>query len=158
MMSGSNVVSKERIYQAVQELREQEQIATRITIAKLADLKQSIVDDNLRTLVDEGRLKRLLRGVYELVETYPPPRPMFFGILDRGFVKLEVGDDVLTLTPQEARRIARGLGGMAEDARVLESTREHLFMTQEVSARVERQGFILGKLLDDLGVTVDGGC
>ena len=40
-----------------------------------------------------------------------------------GFVKVEVGDDVLTLSPMEARRLARGLGGFAEDSRLLDLNR-----------------------------------
>lgn len=143
--------STEQVYAAVQELREQGQIATRESVMELTGLKLTIVDDRLRALVDDGRLRRLIRGVYELVKTYPAPRPMFFGILDDGFVKLEVGEDVLTLTPQEARRMARGLSGMAEDARVLESTRQHLFMVQEVSAKVDRQEQMLARLMQDLG-------
>ncbi len=147
MTSRPEKSTTDQVYAAVQELREQEQIATRDTVATLTGLKMTIVDDRLRTLVDEGRLRRLIRGVYELVQAYPPPRPMFFGILADGFVKLEVGEDVLTLSPQEARRIARGLSGMAEDARMLESTREHMFMVQDVAARVEKHRNILNQLL-----------
>ena len=83
----------------------------------------TVVDDRLRTLADDGRLRRLVRGVYDLEKPYPPPRPMFFGILADGFVKVEVGDDVLTLSPTEARRLARGLGGFAEDSRLLDLNR-----------------------------------
>lgn len=115
--------STDQIYAAVQELRELGQEATRHTIAQLTGLKMTIVDDRLRTLVDDGRLRRLVRGVYDLEKPYPPPRPMFFGILADGFVKLEVGDDVLTLSPTEARRLARGLGGFAEDSRLLDLNR-----------------------------------
>lgn len=107
----------------MQELRELGQEATRHTIAQLTGLKMTVVDDRLRTLADDGRLRRLVRGVYDLEKPYPPPRPMFFGILADGFVKVEVGDDVLTLSPTEARRLARGLGGFAEDSRLLDLNR-----------------------------------
>ena len=102
--------STDQIYAAVQELRELGQEATRHTIAQLTGLKMTVVDDRLRTLADDGRLRRLVRGVYDLEKPYPPPRPMFFGILADGFVKVEVGDDVLTLSPTEARRRAGGSG------------------------------------------------
>lgn len=115
--------STDQIYAAVQELRELGQEATRHTIAQLTGLKMTVVDDRLRTLADDGRLRRLVRGVYDLEKPYPPPRPMFFGILADGFVKLEVGDDVLTLSPTETRRLARGLGGFAEDSRLLDLNR-----------------------------------
>ena len=62
--------STEQVYAAVQELREQGQIANRESVMELTGLKLSIVDDRLRALVDDGRLRRLIRGVYELVKTY----------------------------------------------------------------------------------------
>ena len=34
----------------------------------------------------------------------------------------------------------RALGGFAEDARVIESTRAHLFLATELAAKVESQG------------------
>lgn len=134
------ITSTQRVFDAVRDLRELDQIATRETVAELTGLKMAIVDDRLRALVDDGKLKRLLRGVYELVETFPEPRPIYCGILHSGMVKLELGEDVLTLTPSEARRAARALGGFAEDARVIESTRAHLFLATELAAKVEKQG------------------
>lgn len=134
------ITSTQRIFDAVRDLREVDQIATRETVAELTGLKMAIVDDRLRALVDDGKLKRLLRGVYELVETFPEPRPIYCGILHSGMVKLELGEDVLTLTPSEARRTARALGGFAEDARVIESARTHLFLATELAAKVEAQG------------------
>lgn len=68
---------------------------------------------------------------------------MLFGILTDGRVKLEIGDDVLTLTPHEARRMARAMGGPAEDVRVLESTRQHL---ANLTAKVRAHELALGKL------------
>ena len=132
------IPSTERIFQAVRDLREADQIATRDTVAEMTGLKMTVVDDRLRTLVDDGRLRRLLRGVYELVEVFPPPRTTYAGITQSGMVKVEVGDDVWTLTPSEARRVARVLGGFAEDARILESSRAHLFLATELAAKVER--------------------
>ena len=37
-------------------------------------------------------------------------------------------------------RAARALGGFAEDARVIESTKAHLFLATELAAKVEKQG------------------
>lgn len=65
------LTSTQRIFDAVRDLREVDQIATRETVAELTGLKLSIVDDRLRALVDDGKLKRLLRGIYELGVTFP---------------------------------------------------------------------------------------
>ena len=137
--SSKEITSTQRVLDAVRDLRELDQIATRETVAELTGLKMGIVDDRLRALVDDGRLKRLLRGIYELVETYPEPRELSCTTLSNGWVKLELGDALLSLTPTEARRAARALGGFAEDARIIESTRTHLFLATELAARVERQ-------------------
>jgi hypothetical protein len=134
------ITSTQRIFDAVRDLREADQIATRETVAELTGLKLAIVDDRLRSLVDDARLKRLLRGVYELVESFPEPRTMSCTIRSDGWVKLDVGDDVLDLTPSEARRVSRALGGFSEDARIIESTRQHLFLATELAAKVEAQG------------------
>ena len=138
--SAKSITSTQRVLDAVRDLRELDQIATRETVAELTGLKMGIVDDRLRALVDDGKLKRLLRGVYEMVETFPAPRTIYCGILPNGMVKLEVGESVETFTPSEARRAARALGGFAEDARVIESTRAHLFLATELAAKVESQG------------------
>lgn len=132
------ITSAQRIYDAVVSLRNLDQIATRETVAELTGLKMSIVDDRLRALVDDGKLKRLLRGVYELVEVFPPPRPISCTQLGDGRVKFEIGDQLMEFTPSETRNAARALGGFAEDARVIESTRQHLFLATELAAKVER--------------------
>ena len=68
------ITSTQRVLDAVRDLRELDQIATRETVAELTGLKMGIVDDRLRALVDDGKLKRLLRGVHDLVEVFPAPQ------------------------------------------------------------------------------------
>lgn len=131
------ITSTQRVYEAVRELRAGEQIATRETVAELSGLKLSVVDDRLRTLVDDGQLKRLLRGVYELVETFPPSRAISKTIMTDGFVKIEIGDDVLTLTPTEDRALALLQAGAAAQVMALETGRAHLFLATELTAKVD---------------------
>ena len=95
------ITSTQRVLDAVRDLRELDQIATRETVAELTGLKMGIVDDRLRALVDDGKLKRLLRGVYELVETYPEPRELSCTMLSTGWVKLY---------PRPIRAIAKEFG------------------------------------------------
>lgn len=153
--AAKSITSTQRVLDAVRDLREVDQIATRETVAELTGLKMSVVDDRLRALVDDNKLKRLLRGVYELVETFPEPRPIYCGILHSGMVKLELGEDVLTLTPSEARRTARALWGFAEDARVIESTRTHLFLATELAAKVEKQERVIKAMRELLRDNLD---
>lgn len=98
--------STQRIYEGVCELHALEQVATRDTVAELTGLKLAIVDDRLRALMDDGKLKRVLRGVYVPVEFHPPARCISKTVLTDGTVKIEIGDEVLTLTPREDRALA----------------------------------------------------
>lgn len=132
------IPSTERIFQSVRELRAMDQIATRETVAELTGLKLSVVDDRLRNLVDDGRLKRLLRGVYELVESFPEPRAISKTVLPSGAVVYDIGDEVLTLSPQEARVLAELSMGAAGTAVLINSTNQHLFLATEMAAKVEK--------------------
>ena len=134
------ITSTDRIYDAVRELRSLEQIATRETVAELTGLKLSVVDDRLRTLVDDGKLKRLLRGIYELVETYPETRVISKTVLPGGYVKWDIGNEVLTLTPAEDRTMAQMSIGAAGQAVMIHSTNQHLYLATELAAKVEAQG------------------
>ena len=138
--SGREIVSTERVYNTVQELRAADQIATRETVAELVggNMKQAIIDDRLRALVNAGRLKRVLRGVYELVEVYQAPRAISKTILGNGFVKYDIGDEVLTLTPQEARVMGELSIGAAHGAMMIHTTNQHLFVVTELAAQVDR--------------------
>ena len=132
------IPSTERIFQAVRELRATDQIATRETVAELTGLKLSVVDDRLRNLVDDGKLKRLLRGVYELVESFPEPRAISKTVLPNGAVVYDIGDDVWTLSPQEARVLAELSMGAAGTAVLINSTNQHLYLATELAAKVEK--------------------
>ena len=145
------VSSTDLIFEAVRELRSLDQVATRETVAELTGLKQSIVDDRLRALVDDGKLKRLMRGVYEVVHTYDPPRVMSRTILEDGSVKYDIGDTVLTLTPSEDRRLAELGAGALQTATTIHSTKEHLFLATQLAARVEK----MQRLLDAIKHQMD---
>lgn len=138
------ITSTQRIFDAVRDLRSLEQIATRETVAELTGLKLSVVDDRLRALIDDGKLKRLLRGIYELVETYAPPRNISKTILDSGHVLIEitgrpgVEDVILHLTPCEDRALAQLSVGAAGQAILINSTNQHLYLATELAAKVEK--------------------
>lgn len=132
-----NWSTSDRVLNAVIELRAANSTATRETVAALTGLKQTVVDDRLRALADDGRLKRVLRGIYEVAEQYPAPRSMWSGIIDGGFVKVEIGDWSDNLTPEECRRLARMLAGYAEDVRVIETVQAHLMLATSLAAQVK---------------------
>lgn len=112
-MTAPAPTSTQRIYDAVCELHALEQVATRETVAELTGLKLSIVDDRLRALMADEKIRRVLRGVYVPVEVHPPARSISKTVLTDGTVKIEIGDEVLTLTPREDRALAMLQAGAA---------------------------------------------
>lgn len=101
----SNKNSTDAIFDAVVDLYNNEQIVTRTTLAAILDLKIGIIDDRLSYLVDIEKIMRVERGVYVPVIQHPVSRIMSKMVLPDGTVKIEIGDDVLTLTPKEARTL-----------------------------------------------------
>lgn len=128
----------ETVYEAVRELVNSEQRGTRQNVCRLTGLKLSIVDDRLRELHDCGRLNRVERGVYELVPVYPRPRPISRTVLEDGTVKYEIGDDILTLTPQEDRRLADSSAGAAASAVAITRGRETMISIASLDARLTK--------------------
>lgn len=149
----AKATSTQRIYDAVCELHELEQVATRETVAELTGLKLSVVDDRLGALVDEGKLKRVLRGIYVPVETHPPTRSISKTVLPDGCVKVEVGDEVLTLTPREDRILASLLAGAATHAAAIESGRQTVTLVTEYAARISRvENIVRAAMARDIGM------
>lgn len=101
----SNKNSTDAIFDAVVDLHNNEQIVTRTTLAAMLDLKIGIIDDRLSYLVDIEKIMRVERGVYVPVIQHPVSRIMSKMVLPDGTVKIEIGDEVLTLTPKEARTL-----------------------------------------------------
>lgn len=137
VLPNNSVTSTQRVYDAVVELRSSGMLACRDTIADLTGLKLSVIDDRLRHLKDfDKKIVRLNRGFYELVEHFPAPRASSVSVLSNKYVKVEVGDDVWTLTPAEACNIGLGMAGFAHRAVVVDHTREHLMLASDLAARV----------------------
>ena len=105
--------SAEVVFEAVCDLHSEERAVTRETLAQITGLKLSVVDDRLGVLVDDGLIHRVQRGVYVPAAQHPPARPISKTILPGGMVKIEIGDDVLTLTPRESRALGEIQAGAA---------------------------------------------
>lgn len=136
--SSPNPTSTQRVFDAVCDLHALEQIATRETVAELTGLKLSIVDDRLSTLVDDEKLKRVLRGVYVPVETFAQARDISKTIVSNGLVKYEIGEVVLALTPREERRLAELSSGVLTQAIAIESSRQTSILVTEMAAELKK--------------------
>jgi ribosomal protein S25 len=111
------------VLEAVQDLHAHEKIVTREALAETTGLKLSIIDDRIKFLVDDGLVMRRQRGVFEPAPIYSPARPVSKTILPDGTVKVEIGDDVITLTPRENRALGDLMSGAGMQYATIESPR-----------------------------------
>jgi len=105
--------TKQIIFEAIQDLHSAEQVVTREALVAVTGLKLTIVDDQIGTLIEGGQVLRVRRGVFVPAPSFPTARAISTTFLPDGLVKLEVGDDCLSLTPREARMLGRALAGHA---------------------------------------------
>lgn len=137
-MQGKPTTSTQRVLEAIQDLHNQEQIVTRETLAELTGLKLTVIDDRLGVLADDGAILRVQRGVYVPAPHHPPARPMSKTVIPDGTVKIEIGDEVLTLTPREDRMLANLQAGAAAQAAAIETGRNAALMAAELGAEIKR--------------------
>lgn len=131
--------TKDFVLEEVIDLHAREQIVTRETLADFTGRKLAIIDEALRTLVNEQRVARVQRGVYVPVAQHPEARLVSLTVLPDGTVKLEIGDDhVLTLTPREARSVGVTLGGLAAQAASIEAGHQAALMASAFNNRLSK--------------------
>lgn len=124
------------VLDAARDLHAQEQLVTREALSELTGLKLSLIDDRTRALVDEGQLHRAQRGVFVPAVAHPPARTMSKTILEDGWVKIEIGDEILTLTPRESRRLAELQAGALTQATAIEAGRQAAVVHAELARRM----------------------
>lgn len=97
------ITNKQMVLDAVVDLSNQEQSVTRETLSVVIDLPLAIIDEKLTSLVNDGLVHRIQRGVYLPTIKHNQARIISKIVLPCGTVKVDIGDDVWTLTPKEAR-------------------------------------------------------
>lgn len=128
--------TKEIVYDAVLELYNQQQTVTRETLAEHMTLALGIIDDRLKVLKNEGLIASVQRGVYVPVKTHPASRPVSVTELPDGEVQAEVGDDLMKLTPKEARTLASLLMGKAAQVSQIEAGHQAAIVVAEMTVRM----------------------
>lgn len=103
--------SRQQIYQAIVDLCAANRQASRKAISDCTDLPMSIVDDHVKNLKDDGLIRLVVPGIFEVVDQRMD-RAISGTIVPEGGYKLEIGDQVLDLTLREARNIALITGGV----------------------------------------------
>ena len=92
--------------------KSEQRVANYCDIVSESGISPHIVKDRCKELVESQEIERVSRGVYGAVKVFAPPRPISKTVLADGEVVLEIGDDVVHLTPQE-ERLLRGMFGSA---------------------------------------------
>lgn len=85
-------------------------------IQTISELTADTVADCLKRLLERGHIYRNARGLYEPMARHPEPRPISQTWLPTGAVKIEIGDEVIALTPLEHRTLVKMLGGVMAEA------------------------------------------
>lgn len=124
------------VYEAVCDLHAQEQVVTREALQEVTGLKLSIIDDRIATLIDEGEVLRRNRGVFVPAVQHPPARPISKTVMPDGMVKIEIGDEVLELTPREDRALAAIQSGTAVQFAAIEIGHETSALVATMRTRI----------------------
>lgn len=143
----SNKNSTDAIFDAVVDLHNNEQIVTRTTLAAILDMKIGIIDDRLSYLVDIEKIMRVERGVYVPVIQHPVSRIMSKMVLPDGTVKIEIGDEVLTLTPKEARTLGNLVVAEAMQYSNIELGHNMAVIQSSLAGQIKRLSHQVGDLV-----------
>lgn len=130
--------STELVLEAIEDMHAQEQVVTREALVEHTGLKMTIVDDRIGVLIEDGRVHRVRSGVFVPAAKHPPTRAISKTVMPDGLVKLEIGDDVLTLTPREDRALAALQAGVAVQFAAINLGHQTAALTSGISGRVLR--------------------
>lgn len=100
------------IYQTIVDLGESNKVATRQVLMETLGLTYSIIDDHVKRMIEDGRVRRLVAGVFEAVPPAAEDRAVSMTFVPGGGGKLEVGDTCLDLTLRELRMVGLATAGV----------------------------------------------
>ena len=130
--------TKQQILDAINDLPGAEQLVPREARQEVTGLKLTIIDDRVATLVDEGAVIRKGRGVFVPAIQHPPARPISKTVMPDGMVKIENGDNVISLPPREDRTLATIQAGAALQLLGIDSEQHATQVAGDLRARVRR--------------------
>ena len=141
------------IWDTILELRNSERRINRRALADITGLKPGIVDDHVERWIEKDQLRRAGNGELEVIEQFPASRPVSVTGLRSGLVKLEVGSDLLELTPTEARDIARWFHGFVHELAQTDAANRAMVLCHELSRELKEARREIKALRVHAGVT-----
>lgn len=150
--------NRNKVMEAIVGLYEAEQAITRSRVAEVAGVSCHVADDHLDRLVLEGKLRRVVSGVYEPVLQFPQSRAITHTLLPDGMSKTEIGDDMLTLTPKERQALGKLLLSDALAHKTIQATYDFNVMVSEMVTcmlLLRRNTKFIDEIGLQLGIKVD---
>ncbi len=102
--------NRQVVLEAITELCARGQTASRASVKRMTGLKESIIDERIKDLKAQNMIRCDVPGFYEPVDQ-SPDRILSVTNLPLGRVKIELGDELLSLSPREADNLAESLAG-----------------------------------------------
>lgn len=128
--------SRQIVLDAIQELVGMDQFITRENLQATTGLTQHIIDDHVTRMIDdEGTLRRVRPGVYELVKSVGKMPDVHFSDLgEDGTLVIEVEDcgKLVINDPRVARKIAERLSGNYAQIAMLEMKYQFGLVSQDM--------------------------
>ncbi len=137
--------SAQIIWDAIQDLHQQDQVVTRDLLSGLTGLKMTIVDDHVGKMINNGQVRRLRPGVFAPVAVMPEPRPISMTMMPGGMSKMEVGDFCVDLWPTERRMLASMLVGDAVQYSNIQAGHDANFLVNTVWQELKKLRRELGE-------------
>jgi hypothetical protein len=101
---------REQVMAAITVLCEHKDAASRVQIKSMTGLDMNSVDEAVRSLKNDELITMLHPGFYLPVDQ-SPDRIVSATMLPQGKMKIEAGDEILTLNPRETFALAKMLAG-----------------------------------------------
>lgn len=134
------------IWETMQSLRDDGQIISRQRLMELTGLTFTKIDDHVSRWVDDGRLRRVVDGVFELVDSLPEPRAVSVTDLHDGQTLIEVGDQQMRLWPTEIRALGLRLVGSAMQFAQLQTQHDMGYVVADLTVRLRSMANELANL------------
>lgn len=137
--------SSEVVYQCIEDLSAAGfYVAHRSRVALLTGLPQTVVDESFATLIENQRLRKTTPGYVELVDRFCDDDAISKTVLRGGLTVIEVGDQMMKLSPRAARVVGQMLIGDSLMMMRIQSERE----MQDNLVRLEKKNKLLEKQIN----------
>lgn len=112
-MGTTERLTAQMVFECIQDLHNRDKLAVRDDLASRFGVTTVVIDHHIKALLGADRIVKVRAGVYAPKLCQPQARAVSTTFLPNGFIKLEIGDAVLELTPYESKKVAVAMAGLA---------------------------------------------